>query len=46
MIVKSWREDLSAAMSESGDSWGAVDNGDSSVYGINPVEFWNTHERN
>ena len=27
--------------------WGGVlvDNGDSSVYGINPVEFWNTHER-
>lgn len=23
-----------------------VDNGDNSVYGINPVEFWNTHERN
>ena len=22
-----------------------VDNGDNSVYGINPVEFWNTHER-
>ena len=22
-----------------------VDNGDSSVYGINPVEFWKTHER-
>ena len=22
-----------------------VDNGDGSVYGINPVEFWNTHER-
>lgn len=23
-----------------------VDNGDNSVYGINPVEFWNTYERN
>ena len=22
-----------------------VDNGDGSVYGINPVEFWKTHER-
>ena len=22
-----------------------VDNGDNSVYGINPVEFWETHER-
>ena len=22
-----------------------VDNGNSSVYGINPVEFWDTHER-
>ena len=22
-----------------------VDNGDNSVYGINPVEFWNTYER-
>ena len=22
-----------------------VDNGNNSVYGINPVEFWNTHER-
>ena len=22
-----------------------VDNGDNSVYGINPVEFWKTHER-
>ncbi len=22
-----------------------VDNGDSSVYGVNPVEFWRTHER-
>lgn len=23
-----------------------VDNEDNSVCGINPVEFWNTHERN
>ena len=22
-----------------------VDNGDNSVYGVNPVEFWNTYER-
>ena len=22
-----------------------VDNGNNSVYGINPVEFWKTHER-
>ena len=22
-----------------------VDNGDNSVYGINPVEFWETNER-
>ena len=24
---------------------GIVDNGDNSVYGINPAEFWETHER-
>ena len=28
-----------------GEVYVKVDNGDNSVYGINPVEFWKTHER-